>query len=313
MLSVLPTAKAVFISTSYSLETSSNVAFNVRRVGQGPQPVILVHGFGNPSAMWYPWPKDYKKYCFYLIDLPGFGSSRKTQLPRKADILEIYASCIEEVIKKFSLNGVLLGGFSLGAFSSLCYLTRTSDHKIKAYLHVDHPAYPGTYSDGTSGLSNRLLDKFDKVVALAPDEEEWIHPDFKMSSELQDAYSDALTTLCVLALDLEKWPYLPRSSAMKYSSQLWERTISRSWAMAIFKSYSNRQYDFRESVSFIKIPVSVVAGDRSVLVSFSSAKDFVSSLSNAQLIPFKGAGHDLMLKKPFKFSRVFNEFLDSNA
>src|SRR3954469_16934022 len=90
-------------------------------VGRGPA-CVLLHGFGMQAAHYLPFilPLAHK-YRFILIDLRGFGGSRRLPL-RNPDLLVSHAQDLDEALRALHLDRPMLGGISMGAATSLPYL-----------------------------------------------------------------------------------------------------------------------------------------------------------------------------------------------
>lgn len=91
--------------------------------GSGP-PVMLIHGFGEDSAIWR-YQRAFLKAHFRLIipDLPGSGRSdllpiSPEQLP---SAIEIYADCMQRVLEKEGIEQCTMLGHSMGGYVALAF------------------------------------------------------------------------------------------------------------------------------------------------------------------------------------------------
>lgn len=97
---------------------SSTISYSI--FGKG-KPVMLLHGFGEDSAIWQKQIEALKdKFLIIIPDLPGSGNSEFLQ---KENVqLDDYAALIKEIllqeeIEKFTLIGHSMGGYITMAFA----------------------------------------------------------------------------------------------------------------------------------------------------------------------------------------------------
>ncbi len=73
---------------------------------------ILLHGWGHNSSLWQQAVLEFDpRYRYYLLDLPGFGSTQN--LPPGADIPE-FTQFVSSFIKKMKIKQPLVIGHSFG-------------------------------------------------------------------------------------------------------------------------------------------------------------------------------------------------------
>ncbi len=95
----------------------TDIAYTV--TGKGA-PVVLLHGFGEDSTIWYKQASHLKeKYTLILPDIPGSG--RSTLVPGETNGLEDYASCIKAVVQAEGISNFILIGHSMGGYITLAY------------------------------------------------------------------------------------------------------------------------------------------------------------------------------------------------
>lgn len=95
--------------------------------------IILIHAFPFDSSMYLPnFENDkmveelnqfasIKGYIrIFLPNLPGFGQS--DNLKEEPNNLLPYVYCIEEIVNKFNLKNIIIGGCSMGGYIALEYL-----------------------------------------------------------------------------------------------------------------------------------------------------------------------------------------------
>ncbi len=75
-------------------------------------PAIILHGWGQNGSLWLPLAKLLSDdYCYYLLDLPGFGGTRN--LAKNSDVPE-YTSFVKNFSDKLKLKNFVLLGHSFG-------------------------------------------------------------------------------------------------------------------------------------------------------------------------------------------------------
>ncbi|NJC23245.1 pimeloyl-ACP methyl ester carboxylesterase [Arthrobacter pigmenti] len=84
----------------------------MRSVGQGEQPIVLVHGIGVSARYFEPLAAELARTStVYAIELPGFGG---TPGPRRALSVPELGEIVLAVLRKLELAAVVLVGHSMG-------------------------------------------------------------------------------------------------------------------------------------------------------------------------------------------------------
>src|SRR5678810_1244600 len=93
----------------------SNTEIFYRTKGEGV-PVILIHGFGEDSAVWIEQVRIMKNHCRLIIpDLPGSGlSSFENNKLVGTDTIEYYADVVYAVLRHERVENVIMLGHSMG-------------------------------------------------------------------------------------------------------------------------------------------------------------------------------------------------------
>ncbi len=99
------------------------------RHGEGPQPVIVMHGWGCEAAtMKIPAEgATTSATTVYNLDLPGFGRSDE---PPAVWGVEEYTRCIEEFCRRLGISNPVLMGHSFGGRISILMASRTPVRKV---------------------------------------------------------------------------------------------------------------------------------------------------------------------------------------
>lgn len=92
------------------------------RQGSG-QPVVLLHGFGEDSSIFYSQVAVLKDVCEVIVpDLPGSGRSELFIKDDKKDVtLTNYADWLHAFLEQLELQQVIVLGHSMGGYLALAY------------------------------------------------------------------------------------------------------------------------------------------------------------------------------------------------
>lgn len=116
-------------------------------IGKG-DPIVFLHGWGCSSNIFRPIAvKLSKKYCVYLVDLPGFGKSCE---PNEAQSVKEVTNVIDGLIKSIGLYNIILVGHSYGGRVAAEYAAEYGN--VKKLILID-----------SAGIKRFSLKKFLKV------------------------------------------------------------------------------------------------------------------------------------------------------
>ncbi|WP_410210167.1 alpha/beta fold hydrolase [Aquirhabdus sp.] len=287
----------------------------VRVIGHGATPVILLHGFGSQSAHWLPnvWPYT-KDFQFILPDLRGFGHSHRTPLNQQ-DALLNYAQDIIDVLDHLGLEKVILAGISLGALIGLKMNQLGHFDRVSQYLHIDQPPQVRNvdgWQDGLFGCEQAAM--FERFTQLLEQTK---------SIGLDTAYLDLPKTLRYEMITLfgDFFGYaVSRTSqrrmlklAFRYGEPIIAGRLipTARWAsyMQIMNTYVNLDTDMRATLPEINIPMMQMVGMRSLMYPPQGQLVIQNLVPHIEVIRFDDAGHLPMLDQPLKFQREFRRFL----
>lgn len=101
---------------------------NYVKYGKGNITMVLLHGWGQNVKMMMPVGNAFKSmFTIVIIDLPGFGDSDE---PTSVLSIADYADVVHEVLKKLSVDDVILVGHSFGGRVSIEYASRYKVRKL---------------------------------------------------------------------------------------------------------------------------------------------------------------------------------------
>lgn len=107
-------------------------------VGKG-EPLVLVHGLSGSSRWWTPvLPYLAAHYRVYLVDLPGFGTARRSR-PRL--LVRGAAEWLSAWMQAIGIGSAYIVGHSMGGYISLG-LTARSPHLVRGLVLVSPAVIP---------------------------------------------------------------------------------------------------------------------------------------------------------------------------
>jgi pimeloyl-ACP methyl ester carboxylesterase len=280
-------------------------------VGRGPA-CVLLHGFGMQAAHFLPFVLPLAhRHRFVLIDLRGFGGSRRLRL-RDPDLLLSHAQDVHEAIDALRLDRPALGGVSMGAATSLAYLRHFGFEKIRAYVHVDQAPRvlnDATYREGVFGEDQRaILGAWDalgaELEACGRDT-----PYARLPKRLRSAVAGKLAEFFSYAFHGRVWR---ASSALVKQELLAKRILDpENWPLYLdaMRAYQTRDYDFRPSLHRVSVPMHVFVGMESRMYPPAGQIAMQEQVPHARIVRFAGVGHAVPAEAPVKFTRALGEFL----
>jgi len=281
-------------------------------IGQGPICVML-HGFGMASDLWLPlvWPLR-KKHRFILLSQRGFGRSHQRSFSQSCAVSQL-ADDLADLLDHLQVVQCELAGYSMGACASMAYLSRYGEARISRYLQIDQAACVARKDDWEWPLfgvehANRMLSFADLLAQI---EAQPRHIDFEqLPTELRSQIGAAFAGFFDIA-GHKLW--------LRGASQLmrWERLAKHflptaNWRvyMHCMQAYHQQQYDFRQAIASISLPIWSFVGTESRMYPPEGQLRLSRLVSGpVQVVRFNGCGHALPFESPRRFTRKLGEFL----
>lgn len=276
-------------------------------VGRGPACVML-HAFGMHAAMWLPFVLPFAlRRRFILLDFRGFGGSRGLR-HSGSDALGQNADDLHDLLQQLQLDRPKLVGFSIGAASGLEYQRRYGFDGLSAYLHVDQTpciANDGNWRWGLMGGEN--LQAFDHarelLDAFAPIDRDT--PFNALPASLQRQFRDWFGEFfdsCIgnPALKL----------VFRYGGG--QRLLRQDdWPIYLdcVRSFVEQDYDFRESLRRVRIPVWVLLGRKSQVFPPEGQRRIADYVRQTRVIELSHCGHIVPVEAPARFLYTLGRFL----
>lgn len=291
-----------------------SISFQYYKIGTGPRTVILLHGFGLTGLAWLPFIFTLKNdFTFIIPDLPGHGISKGTLPHSPVGFLDDYASCLDTLAKMIGPNQPYsLIGYSLGAYTSLYYLSKSDVVLPEKYMHIDHTLFP-QHDEGWNGsMNNKILDQFKEthdLVVAGNEEVPYLDLDLIPSSIRQSYYRslDMMNENSITNILIKKvTSMIPRLPVVGKAMQ---DRVEWPWAYAIIKAYYSGTFDLRKSIEKIQTPTLVLCGKNNSVFPPESMEYMHSRMAKVRLISFEKSNHDLLFNEPVQFTRILRNFL----
>jgi len=125
---------------------AGTISIHYRTVGDGPLPILFLHGFASSSTTWQELAGLFPagEFTLYLLDLKGFGLSGKPK--DGAYSIEDQAEIIRAFILERGLRSLVIVGHSLGGAVALRVCIEAgkgeSPFIIEKLVLIDSAAYP---------------------------------------------------------------------------------------------------------------------------------------------------------------------------
>lgn len=285
----------------------------VRTIGRG-NPVLMLHGFGMESRHWLPLilPLAHK-YQFIMPDFRGFGLSGKTPL-NNVDVFKNYYSDLEDVLDHFGIEELPFAGISMGAYTTLYYLTHEQYPRVSKFLCIDQSPYVRDYFEHAYGLGGKDHSHWmDRIEILLQENE--LHSgisDFnKLPKSLKQKFIEVLGDFFAAAV--------PYPIAKKFIRELikingFQKNIIpqgsyQTWISIVRAYLENDNYNLLHKVENIRIPVTIMAGQQNDMYPPEGSEYIYSKIKNSRYVRFHNSGHTLIFTEPIKFIRGLDNFL----
>jgi pimeloyl-ACP methyl ester carboxylesterase len=292
-----------------------NQSISVCVVGAGEQKVFLVHGVGGSHYAWLPFAIPFlKDFTFIIPNLRGFGLSSETPYIGE-NVVENYANDIEDMVDHFvgEDEKFILCSLSMGALSSLCFLSREKNRaRVAKYLNVDQSPMAKNNDEWKYGLFGLNQDELlDRTQALVNECVHMHHLDYKQTPKVfRKDYIGTLGYFFSNAFHRKIEKYF-----IKFAMTLNIAPVHHMFSVSKFKSYlhcintfKQFDHDFRSYLQHFCFPVTVFAGTQSDMYPVAGQMYMSNNIPNSKFVEFNES-HALMYTAPVKFTKEFKKFL----
>jgi len=258
---------------------------NYVEIGEGP-PIVFVHGI---SGSWQNWlenlPHFGRSHRAIAVDLPGFGSSPMPSWPID---MPSYGRLLHDLCEKLGLGReVTLVGNSMGGLVA-AEAVLAEPGRFNRLVLVSAAGFINTWLPHQRGVAtSRAWDTFGANVGAAAD--------------------------FIVTHPLARW--LTFRFAIRYPSRLrkellWEQVNSGVPCPGFTDSLAAViEYDARDRLEEIEIPVMIVWGFEDWVISAAAALSYHRRIPHSRLEIFEHTGHVPQLERPERFNALLDEFL----
>ncbi len=258
---------------------SSNGMMSYRESGEGPgDPVVLLHAFPLDSRMFEPQAEVFAGLRRLITpDYPGFG--RSPRAPAQPDV-RYYAEGIRGLLDRLKLEGVVLGGVSMGGYVVFECL-RLFPERVSGLIFAN--------------------------TRPEPDSEEMRENRNRMARRVAEEGVEVL-------IELQMERLLSRNTIENN-----EKVVEKVRAM-ILESNPNgvvaalgalrERPDSTPLLGKIEVPTLVISGEEDDISSPEVMSAMAQKIPNSRHVTLTGAGHLANLEAPEGFNAAVKEFLD---
>lgn len=244
---------------------------------QGKHTIVLVHG----------WPLSHKIYEYQIplllecgfrvvaMDLRGFGQS---DTPGCGYSYDQMAADIHQVIRQMGLRSFVLTGFSMGGAIVLRYMRLFKGFGVTKLILLSAAAPCWTKRPGFPyGLSKEYVNS---LIELARTDRPKLCENFKRQL-FASPHSEAV----------ENW--------------FEDVALSASGIGTIKAAVSLRDEDGRKDLMAVKVPATIIHGDKDEVVSNELARYQYDNICNSEWYNLKNSAHGIMYDELEEFNKIF--------
>jgi non-heme chloroperoxidase len=292
------------------LKTRDGARLHYHDVGRG-EPVVLLHGFAMPAALWLPFALPFaRRYRFVLPDLRGFGGSHRTKLSQRC-LLSQHADDLADLLQALDLRDVRLGGLSMGACTSLQYHRLYGFERIHSYLHIDQSPCVRNTADWSHGLlgtrqHERLAGWQQLMRKLEPYRGQ---PYARLPKPLRRALWSNLSEFFDFAFHHRGWKAFTRLA--RYELLIRRVAPTANWTIYLdsVRSYLEDDYDWRTTLPTLQVPMTVLIGNDSIMYPAEGQRAIRELVPHARVVDIPDCGHAIPFEAPRVFRRELARFL----
>ncbi len=251
--------------------------------GKG-RPILFIHGVWMSSRFFQKQlPVLSKRFRVIVPDLRGHGRSSHIM---HGHTVANYARDIRALIEGLGLDGVVLAGWSMGAFILWDYFKQFGPHKVKATIVIEESASDFKWPDWPVGLTD-FAGLCQMMKAVQEDRAPFVHEFIKLM--LKEAPS----------AEVDKWMFdeitrLPEAIA---SAILFDQTVQ----------------DYRPVIPSIRVPTLLCFGRDEKLIPVAAGDHLKKQLADARMVVFENSGHCPFYEEADRFNEEIERFVSALA
>ncbi|HVT36774.1 MAG TPA: alpha/beta hydrolase [Nevskiaceae bacterium] len=280
-------------------------------IGRGPV-CVLLHGFAMQSAMWLPFVAPLAhRWRFIIPDLRGFGFSHRLPLAHQS-ILDQHAHDLHDLMEGLQLGRVHLAGLSMGACTSLQYHRLYGFDRVHAYLNIDQSPCVRNDAQWRHGvLGERQEEMLARWAQLAQDLMACGRdtPFAQLPGHLRRGLFSTLSEFLVFGFHHPAWQLLRHAAKQEPLMRYVAPTANWPIYLDTLTSYQHDDYDWREDLRRVRIPMTVMIGMRSTMYPAQGQLAFRELVPHARIVRVENVGHVVPFEAPLRFVRELARFL----
>lgn len=250
--------------------TVDDITIAYSRSGDGPQPVIVMHGWGCKAStvqLLADASTAKGKTTVYNLDLPGFGESPEP--PAHWGVYE-YAKCIEAFADALGIVDPVLIGHSYGGRIAIVYAS-------------ERPVYKLILVDSAGIKPRRSMRYYVKVYS------------FKTAKKLLPYVVGKARATQIIDRMRGKAGSADYAAASPVMRQIMSRSVNQ---------------DLRRHLPSITAPTLLIWGENDTATPLADAKIMEKNIPDAGLVSYPGCGHYSFLDRPGQTVAVIKSFLN---
>jgi len=265
------------------------------------QPIILTHGWGPNSTVWYYAKRQLSdRFRVIVWDLPGLGKSSK---PKNNDYsLEKYARDLEAVVALAGDKPVILLGHSLGGMSILTFCRLFPEqlgHQVAGLILVDT-----TY---TNPVKTSIFSRFLRAV-----QKPLLEPLLYLTIFLSPLvwlmnWLSYLNGLLHINVELSGFTGTETRGQLDFSALssalAWPAVLARG-TLAMFN------YDETRTLSTVNVPVLIVVGASDIATIPPASIRMKAELYDSEIVTLKPGGHMGLMEQNRQFAEAVRLFTE---
>ncbi|MBX2932366.1 MAG: alpha/beta hydrolase [Chitinophagaceae bacterium] len=267
---------------------NSAIAYSVQ--GQG-KPVVLLHGFGETSAI-YTQQIDYlQEHCLLIIpDLPGSGNSTLLKNSEEKNNLTVsvnypaslndYADCIATLLAHEKIYSCTLLGHSMGGYITMAFAER-HNNLLNAFGLIHSTAY----ADNETKKENRI-----KGIEMV---------------EEYGCYAFLKTVIPNLFGEAFKQAYPEKINELIETSKLFEKDALQQYYFAMHNR-PDRRHILKES----KVPIMLIAGTEDTVAPINDIIEQATVPQQCYIHVLEKVGHMGMWEATNKMNEYLLQFIN---
>ncbi|WP_166347218.1 alpha/beta fold hydrolase [Phytoactinopolyspora limicola] len=247
--------------------------------GAGP-PLVLVHGHPFDRTMWRPQVEHFARAGWRVItpDLRGYGQS--TVQPG-VTTLDTFAGDIDRLLNWLGVDGVILGGLSMGGQIVMDFYRQFPD-RIRGLIL----AATSAHAESDAGRQSR------RETAE------------RLLRDGMDGYADEILPGMITPRTITHQPDV----ATHVMTMM--RQTSPAGAAAALRGRAERP-DYLATLATVAVPALVIVGTDDAFTPLGDARTIHRQIPHSTLEIIEGAGHLPNLERPTTFNAVLQRFLEA--